>query len=94
MNDVDENSRLSEASRKEVSEAHTLCQQLKEEKKSLQEQLEEAHAAAEVSSILNQELEEKEEEIRQLNKKSMWVCIVSYPGSSQSYSLCICQTLL
>ena len=71
MNCIDENSRLNQTSRKEVSEAHALCQQLKEEKRSLQEHLEEAQAAAEVSSILNQELEEKEEEIRQLNEKSM-----------------------
>ena len=55
----------------QLADALAECQHLKVEHVSLQEQLEEAQAAAHVSSILNQELEEKESKITHILGESM-----------------------
>lgn len=79
---LDQSSELGQALKKsqlELSDSHAQCQHLALELRSLQEQLEEAQAAAEVASILNQELEEKETRIRQLKEEGMYymgaVCV-------------------
>ena len=58
------------ASQVELADALVESQQLKEQSLSLQEQLAEAQAAAQVSSILNQELEEKESKITHILTES------------------------
>lgn len=71
---VDQSSELGQALKKsqfELADALSECQRLKKECKSLQEHLVEAHAAAEVSSTFNQELEMKESRISQLLEEGM-----------------------
>ena len=74
----DQSSELGQALKKsqiELSDAHADRQRLMQELKSFQEELEEARAAAEVASILNQELEQKEARIKQLSEEG--VCFTS-----------------
>lgn len=73
---ADQSSELGQAlkrSQLELADALTECQHLKVQCRSQQVQLEDANAAAEVSSILNQELEEKEARMAQLSQESTYV---------------------
>ena len=90
---VDQSSELGQAlknSQLQLADTLAECQHLKVELKSLREQLEEAQAAAQVSAILNQELEEKESRLIDVSRESMYICMYVCVLRMSHGKICCC----